>query len=58
MAQLATEWSTPREPHSDLLAPMLPYQKEGLGWMCSQEIGEVHRRPYLTVQTCMPQMLT
>ena len=30
------EWNTPLEPHSDLLMPLLPYQKEGLGWMVNQ----------------------
>jgi len=30
------EWNTPVEPHSDLLMPLLPYQKEGLGWMVDQ----------------------
>lgn len=30
-------WNFPAEPSSDLLMPLLPYQKEGLGWMLSQE---------------------
>jgi hypothetical protein len=30
------EWSTAMEPHSDLVLPMLPYQKEGLAWMYNQ----------------------
>jgi len=30
-------WETPMEPSSDLLMPLLPYQKEGLGWMVHQE---------------------
>lgn len=32
--QVRTEWSIPKEPHSDLLMPLLPYQKEGLGIFC------------------------
>jgi SNF2 family DNA or RNA helicase len=35
-------WSTPKEPPSDLLMPLLPYQKEGLGWMSNQEHVDVH----------------
>ena len=35
-------WSTPKEPPSDLLMPLLPYQKEGLGWMFNQEHVDVH----------------
>lgn len=35
-------WDQPLEPSSDLLMPLLPYQKEGLGWMVSQEQNEVH----------------
>ena len=27
------------EPSSDLLMPLLPYQREGLGWMVHQELG-------------------
>lgn len=33
-------WETPAEPSSDLLMPLLPYQKEGLGWMLNQESNE------------------
>ena len=36
------EWNQPVEPHDDLLMPLLPYQKEGLGWMLQQEMGGVH----------------
>ena len=36
-------WSTPMDPPLDLLMPLLPFQKEGLGWMYHQEIeSEVH----------------
>lgn len=35
-------WDQPLEPSSDLLMPLLPYQKEGLGWMVNQEQNEVH----------------
>jgi DNA repair protein RAD16 len=35
------EWRTAKDPHSDLLMPLLPYQKEGLGWMASQEESEM-----------------
>ena len=31
------DWNTPKEPCSDMLLPLLPYQKEGLGWMLYQE---------------------
>ena len=41
MTQAAEEWKTQREPPETLLAPMLPYQKEGLVWLCAQEDGEV-----------------
>ena len=34
------DWNTPKEPCSDLLMPLLPYQKEGLGWMVHQENSE------------------
>lgn len=30
-------WKHPAEPSTDLLMPLLPYQKEGLGWMLNQE---------------------
>ena len=30
-------WCEPMEPCEDLLMPLLPYQKEGLGWMMHQE---------------------
>jgi DNA repair protein RAD16 len=36
------EWDQPVEPSDDLLMPLLPYQKEGLGWMLHQELGDVH----------------
>lgn len=35
-------WEQPCEPTSNLLMPLLPYQKEGLGWMLHQELNEVH----------------
>jgi SNF2 family DNA or RNA helicase len=35
-------WTEKKEPSADLLMPLLPYQKEGLGWMSSQEHGDVH----------------
>jgi SNF2 family DNA or RNA helicase len=35
-------WTEKKEPSADLLMPLLPYQKEGLGWMSSQEHAEVH----------------
>ena len=31
------DWNTPKEPCNDMLLPLLPYQKEGLGWMLHQE---------------------
>lgn len=31
------EWTTQREPPETLVLPILPYQKEGLGWMYNQE---------------------
>ena len=34
-------WTTEREPPEQLLAHMLPYQKEGLGWLCAQEENTV-----------------
>ena len=37
----ASKWTTQREPPESLLAPMLPYQKEGLGWMCHQEDSDM-----------------
>ena len=42
VATSASQWTTAREPPPTLLAPMLPYQKEGLGWLCSQENSDVH----------------
>ena len=39
VAKASAQWTTQREPPDSLLAPMLPYQKEGLGWMCAQEEG-------------------
>jgi DNA repair protein RAD16 len=35
-------WTQPKEPSSDLLMPLLPYQKEGLGWMSNQEFSDMH----------------
>ena len=35
-------WTERKEPSEDLLMPLLPYQKEGLGWMSSQEHSDVH----------------
>lgn len=35
-------WNQPMEPSPDLLMPLLPYQKEGLGWMVNQELNETH----------------
>lgn len=35
----ASSWKVQREPPPELLAPMLPYQKEGLAWLCAQEDG-------------------
>lgn len=36
------EWNTPMEPSRNMLMPLLPYQKEGLGWMMNQEMNDVH----------------
>lgn len=35
-------WDEAIEPCSDLLMPLLPYQKEGLGWMLHQELSNIH----------------
>jgi DNA repair protein RAD16 len=35
-------WDKPTEPSASLLMPLLPYQKEGLGWMVHQEHCETH----------------
>ncbi len=35
-------WNTSIEPCSDLLMPLLPYQKEGLAWMLNQERCSIH----------------
>ena len=35
-------WTTQKEPPNTLLMPLLPYQKEGLGWMYNQEQNSVH----------------
>ena len=35
-------WTTQKEPPNTLLMPLLPYQKEGLGWMYNQEQISVH----------------
>jgi hypothetical protein len=34
------DWNQEMEPTEDLLMPLLPYQKEGLGWMLHQEQSE------------------
>lgn len=34
-------WSQAMEPVNELLMPLLPYQKEGLGWMVNQEKSAV-----------------
>ena len=34
------EWAEKLEPCDDLLMPLLPYQKEGLGWMVAQESSD------------------
>lgn len=36
------EWTTQREPPETLVLPILPYQKEGLGWMYRQEQVDYH----------------
>lgn len=36
------DWSEEKEPSDDLLMPLLPYQKEGLGWMSHQESTSMH----------------
>ena len=36
VAETAKAIAKQREPPETLVAPMLPYQKEGLHWMCSQ----------------------
>eukprot|EP01038_Epipyxis_sp_PR26KG_P016128 gene16128-21919_t len=41
-ALIRKAWDEPVEPKSELLMPLLPYQKEGLGWMISQEMNETH----------------
>lgn len=41
MEKASTVWTKEREPPEQLLAHMLPYQKEGLGWLCAQEEGPV-----------------
>jgi hypothetical protein len=37
-----TEWTKQQEPPPELLMPLLPYQKEGLAWMCNQERVDIH----------------
>jgi hypothetical protein len=37
-----TCWTKEEEAPADLIAPLLPFQKEGLGWMLNQEHSEVH----------------
>ena len=39
VAESAASWKKQREPPDTLIAPMLPYQKEGLAWLCAQEEG-------------------
>ena len=36
-----TEWTESREAPATLMVPLLPYQKEGLGWMVHQEQSDV-----------------
>lgn len=36
-----TNWTVEMEPANELLMPLLPYQKEGLGWMVNQEKSAV-----------------
>lgn len=46
IAEAAQAWTKQREPPEALLAPMLPYQKEGLGWMCAQvSASQLHPPP-------------
>jgi DNA repair protein RAD16 len=35
-------WDCPADPSDDLLVSLLPFQKEGLGWMLHQEDTSVH----------------
>lgn len=35
------DWTIERKPHEDLLMPLLSYQREGLGWLRSQEDSEM-----------------
>lgn len=35
-------WDQAVEPCAEVLLPLLPYQKEGLGWMINQEMGPFH----------------
>jgi DNA repair protein RAD16 len=35
------EWTVTREEPPELMVPLLPYQKEGLGWMFHQEESEI-----------------
>lgn len=39
---IRTAWTLPMEPPPELVLPLLPYQKEGLGWMVNQELNGVH----------------
>lgn len=36
------EWTRQMDPPPTLVLPVLPYQKEGLGWMYNQEHSEYH----------------
>lgn len=36
------EWTQEMEPPATLVLPVLPYQKEGLGWMYNQEHTPYH----------------
>ena len=51
MEKASTVWTKEREPPEQLLAHMLPYQKEGLGWLCAQEEGPV--RPLVITPLCI-----
>ena len=37
-----TCWTKEVDAPADLITPLLPFQKEGLGWMLNQEQSEVH----------------
>lgn len=50
---VAEAWGEAREPPPSLLAPLLRYQKEGLGWMCAQEEGPI-KGGVLADEMCVP----